>query len=129
VYRVGSYPSRSPYPFHSLHRLVCNTTDGSLFVDNNRDKALGVLDIDGLNAAVQLLLGVLLVVTTPADAHTQSVWDTFDALLPHLLVQLRVEANVRGALYAIDCWLAYESAASLRGMTSSLWSLSAGREF
>jgi hypothetical protein len=57
-----------------------------------------LLDIDSLDVAVQLLLGALLVVSLPADAHTQSEWNAFDAALPDLLVQLRVETDVARSL-------------------------------
>jgi hypothetical protein len=63
-------------------------------------QALGLLllDIDSLDVAVQLLLGALLVVSLSADAHAQSEGDAFDAALPDLLVQLRVETDVAGSL-------------------------------
>ena len=61
-------------------------------------QTLGVLDVDGLDVGVELLLGTLLVVTLPRDAHTQPEWNALDARLPHLLVQLRIEADVLGAL-------------------------------
>jgi hypothetical protein len=63
-------------------------------------QALGLLllDIDSLDVAVQLLLGALLVVSLSADAHTQSEGDAFDAALPDLLIQLRVETDVAGSL-------------------------------
>ena len=57
-----------------------------------------LLDIDSLDVAVQLLLGALLVVSLSADAHTQSEWNAFDAALPDLLVQLRVETDVACSL-------------------------------
>jgi hypothetical protein len=57
-----------------------------------------LLDIDSLDVAVQLLLGALLVVPLPADAHAQSEWNAFDATLPDLLVQLRVETDVACSL-------------------------------
>ena len=61
-------------------------------------EALGVLDVDGLHVAVQLLLGALLVVTLTRDADAQPVWNALDALLPDLLVQLWIETDVLGAL-------------------------------
>ena len=60
---------------------------------------LAFLDVDGLDVAVELLLGTLLVVTFPADAHAQTEGDTLDAALPYLLVQLGVKADVLCALY------------------------------
>ena len=69
-------------------------------LDNDGMQSLGLLllDVDGLYVAVQLLLGTLLIVTFPADPHTQAVGDALDATLPHLLVQLRVEADIFRAL-------------------------------
>jgi hypothetical protein len=61
-------------------------------------QTLGVLDVDGLDVRVQLLLGALLVVTLTGDANTEAVWDTLDAGFPDLLVELGVEADVLGAL-------------------------------
>lgn len=61
-------------------------------------ETLGVLDVDGLDVGVQLLLGTLLVVSLTADADAEAEWNALDAGLPDLLVQLRVEANVGGAL-------------------------------
>lgn len=74
--------------------MPCQT----LFLDNNSDQALGILNVDGLDVAVELLLGVLLVVSSAADADTESVRDTLDTLLPDLLVELGVEANIGSAL-------------------------------
>jgi hypothetical protein len=53
-------------------------------------ETLGVLDVDGLDVGVQLLLGTLLVVTLTADAHTQTERNALDAGFPHLLVELGV---------------------------------------
>ena len=61
-------------------------------------ETLGVLDVDGLDVGVELLLGALLVVTLTRDAHTEAERHTLDARLPHLLVELGVEADVLGAL-------------------------------
>jgi len=61
-------------------------------------QTLGVLDVDGLHVAVELLLGALFVVTPPGDADAEPVANTLDTLLPDLLVQLGVQADVRGAL-------------------------------
>jgi len=66
-----------------------------LFLNNNGDKTLGVLDVDSLDVAVELLLGALLVVSPSADADAESVRDTLDTLLPDLLVQLGVDADIR----------------------------------
>jgi hypothetical protein len=64
-------------------------------------QTLGVLDVDGLHIAVELLLGALLVVTPPGDADAEPVSNALDTLLPDLLVQLGVEADIGGALNAI----------------------------
>lgn len=69
-----------------------------LLLDDNRVQTLGVLDVDGLHVAVELLLGALFVVTPPGDADAEPVANTLDTLLPDLLVQLGVQADVRGAL-------------------------------
>jgi len=65
---------------------------------NRRLQTLGVLDVDSLHIRVQLLLGTLLVVTLTRYPDTEAEWDTLDAGLPDLLVQLRVEADVGCAL-------------------------------
>jgi hypothetical protein len=53
-------------------------------------ETLGVLDVDGLDIRVQLLLGALLVVTLTADAHTEAERNALDAGFPHLFVELGV---------------------------------------
>lgn len=73
----------------------------SLLLDDNRRETLGVLDVHGLNVAVELLLGALLVVTSARDADAESVWNTLDTLLPDLLVELGVDADIGGALSSI----------------------------
>jgi len=73
-----------------------------LLLDDNRVQTLGVLDVDGLHIAVELLLGALLVVTPPRDADAEPVANTLDTLLPDLLVQLGVEADIGGTLDAIN---------------------------
>lgn len=70
----------------------------SLLLNDDRVKTLGVLDIHGLNVAVQLLLGTLLIVTSSRNADTQSVGDTLDTVLPNLLVQSGVQTDIRGTL-------------------------------
>lgn len=71
----------------------------NLLVNNGGVEALGVLDVDGLHVGVQLLLGVLLVVTLTRDAHPQTERHALDTGFPDLLVQLWVEADVAGALF------------------------------
>ena len=61
-------------------------------------QTLGVLDVDGLDVGVELLLGAILVVTLTRDADTEAERNALDAGLPDLLVQLGVEADVGGAL-------------------------------
>ena len=61
-------------------------------------ETLGVLDVDGLDVRVELLLGAVLVVTLTRDADTEAERNALDAGLPDLLVQLGVEADVGGAL-------------------------------
>lgn len=67
-------------------------------LDDGGLETLGVLDVDGLDVGVELLLGALLVVTLTADADAETEWDTLDTALPDLLVQLGVEADVGGTL-------------------------------
>lgn len=69
-----------------------------LLLNDNGLETLGVLDVDGLDVAVQLLLGTLLVVSSAGDADAESVGDALDTLLPDLLVELGVDADVRGTL-------------------------------
>jgi hypothetical protein len=56
-------------------------------------ETLGVLDVDGLDVGVETLLGVLLVVTLAGDADTETEGND-------LLVQLGVDADILGALFA-----------------------------
>lgn len=72
-----------------------------LLLNHDGVETLGVLDVDGLDVAVQLLLGILLVVSSPGDADPDSECNALDAGLPDLLVELGVNADVRGAL---QCW-------------------------
>lgn len=65
-------------------------------------ETLGVLDVDGLDVGVQLLLGALLVVTLAGDADAQAEGNTLDAGLPDLLVELGVEADVAGLLLSSE---------------------------
>jgi hypothetical protein len=76
----------------------CSPKIQPLLFHNDRYQTLGVLDIDGLDVAVELLGGTLLVVSAAADAHAESVGHTLDTLLPHLLVQLGVETDVLSLL-------------------------------
>ena len=59
-------------------------------LNDSRLKALGILDIHGLNVAVQLLLGTLLVVTLSGDADTETERNALDAGFPDLLVELGI---------------------------------------
>lgn len=69
-------------------------------LDDSGLETLRVLDVHGLDVGVKLLLSALLVVTLTGDADTKTERNTLDAGFPDLLVQLRVEADVVGALYA-----------------------------
>jgi len=66
-------------------------------LDNGGLETLGVLDVDGLDVGVELLLGALLIVTLARDADTEAERNTLDTTLPDLLVQLGVEADVASA--------------------------------
>jgi hypothetical protein len=70
----------------------------ALLLNNNGRETLGVLDVHSLDVAVELLLGALLVVTSPGNADAKSVWNALDTLLPNLLVELGVETDIGGAL-------------------------------
>lgn len=59
-------------------------------LDDGGLETLGVLDVDGLDVGVELLLGALLVVTLTGDAHAQAERDALNTGLPHLLVELGV---------------------------------------
>lgn len=71
-----------------------------LVVNNSSVKTLGLLNVDSLDVRVELLLGALLVVTLTRDAHTETEGNALDTAFPDLLVQLGVEADVAGALFA-----------------------------
>lgn len=96
---------RTPSHFSSI-RCYINTQPPvafslsafALLVNRGREEALGVVDVHRLHVAVQLLLGALLVVTLPGNPHAESVGNALDAALPDLLVELGVEADVRGTL-------------------------------
>ena len=67
-------------------------------LDNGGLETLGVLDVDGLDVGVELLLGALLVVTLARDTDAEAERNTLNTTLPDLLVQLGVEADVASAL-------------------------------
>lgn len=73
----------------------------TLLLHDDGVETLGVLDVDGLDVAVKLLLGALLVVAPPRDADAESIRNALDTLLPDLLVQLGIQTDIRGALCAI----------------------------
>jgi hypothetical protein len=83
-----------PTPFTCL---LLNYIDLSILNDLGL-KTLGVLDVDGLDVGVELLLGALLVVTLTGDANTEAERNALDTRLPDLLVKLGVEADIVGAL-------------------------------
>jgi len=74
------------------------SSNNLLVVDNGGLETLGLLDVDGLDVGVELLLGALLVVTLTGDADTETEGNTLDTALPDLLVELGVETDVLGAL-------------------------------
>jgi hypothetical protein len=80
-------------------------------LDDSGLETLRVLDVHGLDVGVKLLLGALLVVTLTGDADTETERNTLNAGFPDLLVQLRVEADVVGALYgqSVSCQMISES--------------------
>lgn len=61
-------------------------------------QALGRLDVDGLDVGVELLLGVLLVVTLTGDADTETEGNALNTGLPDLLVESGVETDIGGTL-------------------------------
>lgn len=61
-------------------------------------ETLGVLDVDGLDVRVKLLLSAVLVVTLTRNADTETERNALNTGLPDLLVQLGVKADVGGAL-------------------------------
>lgn len=74
-------------------------TDHHLSILNQSSlQSLCVLNIDGLDVAVQTLGSTLLIITLSRDADAESVWNALDACLPDLLVQLGIETNIGGAL-------------------------------
>lgn len=89
----------SDFAFCFFRQISVRALSLCLFLNNDGDKTLGVLDVDGLDVAVELLLGALLVVSPSADADAESVRNALDALLPNLLVQLGVDADIRGLLW------------------------------
>lgn len=86
-------PPLEPVPTSERNILFAH-----LFLNNDRGEALGVLDIHGLNVAVQLLLGILLIISSSGDSDTESERNALDTTLPDLLVQLGVQADIVGAL-------------------------------
>ena len=73
---TSSFPLVRGFPLGILNNLGVET--------------LGVLDVDGLDVGVELLLGALLVVTLTGDADTETERNALDTGLPDLLVELGV---------------------------------------
>jgi hypothetical protein len=95
---IGSEPARSmPFLISFLVGYQSSLNYSRIF-NYRRLQALGILHVDCLDIAVKLLLSALLVVALSGYPDTQSVWNSFDASLPHLLVELRVQANVGSTL-------------------------------
>jgi len=104
-FRVVRHPQQPPQP--TLPAGCCVTSQPAapttspsscLVLDNGGCETLGVVNVDGLHVAVQLLLGVLLVIAFPRDAYAQPVGYALDAVLPDLFVEKGVDPNVPGAL-------------------------------
>ena len=74
-------------------------------------QSLRILNIDGLDVAVEFLLCTFFVISLSRDSDTQSVRNALDTSLPDLLVQLGIETDVRSALQAM--LLAFPSPANL----------------
>ena len=75
--------------------LICSSSLNPIFIrlsilDDLGVETLGVLDVDGLDVGVQLLLGTLLVVTLTGDTDTEAERNALDAGFPDLLVELGV---------------------------------------
>lgn len=88
--------SNVPSPFPVLFSLPPRCS--SLLVDRGSEEALGVLDVDCLHVAVELLLRALLVVTFPGNPYAEPVGNALDTALPHLLVELRIDTDIDGTL-------------------------------
>lgn len=71
-----------------LHLLILSLDDLSF-------KTLWISNVDSLDVREELLLSTLLVVSLSGDTDTDSVWDTLDTSGPELLVQLRVDTDIR----------------------------------
>lgn len=71
----------------------------SRILHHNRRQPFRALHIHRLHVTVQLLLGALLVVPFPRNAHPQPERHALDAGFPDFFVELRVEADVAGALW------------------------------
>lgn len=54
-------------------------------------------DLSNCDQRVELLLGVLLIVSLASDSNTDSPWDTPDTIGPDGLVKLHVDAYIRCA--------------------------------
>merc|ERR1719436_234279 len=71
--------------------------DGSVVADDLGLESLEALHGHMLNQGVHLLPGLLVLVPSARHSHADAVWDTPDAMAPHVLVQLGVNADVHGA--------------------------------
>ena len=70
----------------------------SSIFDDHCGQALGILYVDCLHIAVQLLLGTLLIITLPRYPHPQPERHTLDTGFPYFFVELRIETNILGSL-------------------------------
>ena len=69
-----------------------------LLVDDGGLEALSGAEAEnGHGKGVELLLGALVVVTLALETHTQTAGEVLDTVLPYLLVELGVEADILGA--------------------------------
>ena len=84
----------------TIRRVGISRKPPLCILHNDRLQALALLllHVHCLDIAVQLLLGTLLIVTLSRYPDAKSIWNALDARFPDLLVQLRVEAHIAGAL-------------------------------
>lgn len=94
----NAMPHQPLWPIDDKSSKLKKRKPSPLILDNDSRQALGILHVDSLHVAVELFLGILFVVPSSGNPHTEPVGDTLDAALPDLLVELRIQTNVRGTL-------------------------------